>query len=208
MLDYGNAVMAGLPAYLFRRLQSVMNATARLIYGLRHSDHISDVLISLHWLRAQERVRFKMAVLMLASSEKTIWTKEATIKLLELVKRNYGAFTDRMTKNKSMWHEIAALLHDVSPGVTTSQCDQKWHNLKKAHKKYVDHQNKTGCGRMEKPNFFDDVDTIVSDSHSVRPTFTVDTAPATAPSETSLGHQPSNAGASLRTCSATMDSPE
>ena len=31
-----------------------MNAAARLIYGLRHSDHISDALISLHWLRAQE----------------------------------------------------------------------------------------------------------------------------------------------------------
>jgi len=62
-LDYGNAVLAGLPAYQFRRLQSVMNAAARLIYGLRHSDHISDALISLHWLRAQERVRFKKAVL-------------------------------------------------------------------------------------------------------------------------------------------------
>ena len=63
-LDYGNAVLAGLPAYLFRRLQSVMNAAARLIYGLCHSDHISDALISLRWLRAQERVRFKTAVLM------------------------------------------------------------------------------------------------------------------------------------------------
>jgi len=53
--------LACLPAYLFRRLQSVMNATAWLIYGLRHSNHISDALISLHWLRAQERVRFKTA---------------------------------------------------------------------------------------------------------------------------------------------------
>jgi len=33
-----------------------MNAAARLIYGLRHSDHISDAFISLHWLRAQERL--------------------------------------------------------------------------------------------------------------------------------------------------------
>jgi len=39
-LDYGNVVLAGLLAYLFRRLQSVMNAAARLIYGLRHSDHM------------------------------------------------------------------------------------------------------------------------------------------------------------------------
>jgi len=64
-------VLAGLPAYLFRRLQSVMNAAARLIYGLRHSDHISDALITLHWLRTQERVRFKTAVLMYKATHGT-----------------------------------------------------------------------------------------------------------------------------------------
>jgi len=48
-----------------------MNAAARLIYGLRHSDHISDALISLHWLRAQERVQFKMAVLMYKATHGT-----------------------------------------------------------------------------------------------------------------------------------------
>jgi len=31
-LDYGNAMLVGLPAYLVRRLQSVLNAAARLIY--------------------------------------------------------------------------------------------------------------------------------------------------------------------------------
>ena len=36
----------------------------RLVYGLRHSGHVSDAFISLHWLRAQERVRYKTAVLM------------------------------------------------------------------------------------------------------------------------------------------------
>ena len=69
--DYGNAVLTGLPVYLFRRLQSVMNAAARLIYDLRHSDHISDALISLHWLRAQERVQFKTAVLMYKATHGT-----------------------------------------------------------------------------------------------------------------------------------------
>ena len=48
-----------------------MNAIAWLIYGLRHSNHISDALISLHWLRAQERVRFKMAVLMYKATRGT-----------------------------------------------------------------------------------------------------------------------------------------
>ena len=48
-----------------------MNAAARLIYGLRHSDHISDALISLHWLRAQERVRFKTAMLLYKATHGT-----------------------------------------------------------------------------------------------------------------------------------------
>ena len=62
-LDYGNAVLAGLPAYLLRRLQSVLNASARLIYRLGFRDHITDALISLHWLRVRERVEFKLATL-------------------------------------------------------------------------------------------------------------------------------------------------
>ena len=47
-LDYGNAVLAGLPAYLLRRLQSVLNASSRLMYRLGFRDHITDALISLH----------------------------------------------------------------------------------------------------------------------------------------------------------------
>ena len=62
-LDYGNSVLVGIPAYLTCRLQSVLNAAARLIYNLRRSDHITDALISLHWLRASERIKFKIAVL-------------------------------------------------------------------------------------------------------------------------------------------------
>ena len=34
-LDYGNATLTGLPAYQYRRLQSVLNAAARLIYRRR-----------------------------------------------------------------------------------------------------------------------------------------------------------------------------
>ena len=62
-LDYGNAVLTGLPVYLPRRLQSVLNAAAWLIFGLRRSDHVSDALISLHWLRIPRRIQFKMVVL-------------------------------------------------------------------------------------------------------------------------------------------------
>ena len=56
-------MLVGLPAYLLRQLQSVLNAAARLVYHLRARDHITDVLISLHLLRAPERILYKMAVL-------------------------------------------------------------------------------------------------------------------------------------------------
>ena len=66
-LDYGNSTLAGIPAYLrlTRRLQSVLNAAAaRLIYQLRFSDHITDALVCLHWLRIiPARIEYKIALL-------------------------------------------------------------------------------------------------------------------------------------------------
>jgi len=62
-LDYGNATLFGLPAYLLNRLQSVLNASARSVAGLRQSAHITDALASFHWLRAAEGIKFKLAVI-------------------------------------------------------------------------------------------------------------------------------------------------
>ena len=62
-LDFGNALLVDIPVYLVRRLQSVLNASARLIYGLKRSDHITDALVSLHWLRVPERIQYKVAML-------------------------------------------------------------------------------------------------------------------------------------------------
>jgi hypothetical protein len=55
--DYGNGVLINLPAYLLRRLQSVVNV------GLSRSAHVSAILADLHWLKAPERIRFKLAVI-------------------------------------------------------------------------------------------------------------------------------------------------
>jgi len=60
-LDFGNSVLVSIPACLLRRLQSVLNAGARLIFQLRRSDHITDALVSLHWLRVPERIQYKIA---------------------------------------------------------------------------------------------------------------------------------------------------
>ena len=41
-LDYGNAVLADLPAYLQCHLQSVLNTAAWLIYSVGYCDHVTD----------------------------------------------------------------------------------------------------------------------------------------------------------------------
>ena len=40
-----------------------MNAAARMIYSTSRYDHISPLLSQLHWLKARERIDFKLAVL-------------------------------------------------------------------------------------------------------------------------------------------------
>ena len=62
-LDYGNSTLVGIPTYLVCRIQSALNAAARLIFNLRCSDHITDALVSLHWLRVSEWIDYKIAVL-------------------------------------------------------------------------------------------------------------------------------------------------
>jgi hypothetical protein len=62
-LDYGNAVLAGITGHLCDRLQSVLNAAARLVFATRKYDHVTSLLRELHWLKAPERIQFKLAVL-------------------------------------------------------------------------------------------------------------------------------------------------
>jgi len=62
-LDYCNSVLAGVADVYLRRCQSVQNVAARLVSGARRHDHISPVLVSLHWLPVRQRIIYKTAVL-------------------------------------------------------------------------------------------------------------------------------------------------
>ena len=61
--DYCNSVMVGLPKTVSRRLQSVVNATARLVMRKHKYDHITPILSELHWLGIERRIEFKVALL-------------------------------------------------------------------------------------------------------------------------------------------------
>jgi len=64
-LDGGNATLVGLPARQLNRLQQVLHAAARLVFGLgaRKFDHVTPLLRELHWLSVPERITFKLATL-------------------------------------------------------------------------------------------------------------------------------------------------
>ena len=49
--------------WLLDRLQSVMNAAARLTVGAQLHDHITPLLADLHWLRIPQRIQYKLCVL-------------------------------------------------------------------------------------------------------------------------------------------------
>jgi len=57
------SLLLGLPVNLIQHLQSVQNAAARLSFGLRRSEHITNALASLHWLGVPERILYNVAVL-------------------------------------------------------------------------------------------------------------------------------------------------
>ena len=66
-LDYCSSLLPGITDSLFRRLQFIKKAAARLITGTRRRDHITPVLRDLHWLPVRRRVDYKLALLVYKS---------------------------------------------------------------------------------------------------------------------------------------------
>ena len=63
-LDYCNAVFAGLSRREINRIQSVQNAAVGFIAGARKYDHVTPLLLEIHWLPIEQRVLFKLGVTM------------------------------------------------------------------------------------------------------------------------------------------------
>jgi len=60
---YCSTVLAGAPAVQLNRLQSVLNAAARLVFSARKYQHTSPLLRELHWLKVPQRIQFRLCVL-------------------------------------------------------------------------------------------------------------------------------------------------
>ena len=62
-LDFCCSTLAGMSGTLLQKLQSVLNAAARLVYSARRSEHTTPLLRQLHWLKVPERIKFQLCVL-------------------------------------------------------------------------------------------------------------------------------------------------
>ena len=63
-LDYCNSVLAGVPDYSLRRLQTVLNSSARLLLQLPGRESVSiRMRDELHWLRLPQRITYILCLL-------------------------------------------------------------------------------------------------------------------------------------------------
>ena len=62
-IDYCNALFYDLPKRLLKKLQGIQNCAARILTFTKRYEHITPVLIQLHWLPVVFRIRFKILLL-------------------------------------------------------------------------------------------------------------------------------------------------
>jgi hypothetical protein len=62
-LDYGNALLFGLPDLTINKLQRILNMAARIVTLSKKCEHITPILKGLHWLPVQQRIKYKILLL-------------------------------------------------------------------------------------------------------------------------------------------------
>ena len=82
-LDYCNSLLYGIGEGLIDRLQRVQNAAARLVSGAKKYDHITPIMMDLHWLPIRRRVTFKVATLVYKMAP---WLMDQTMSLFSFKK--------------------------------------------------------------------------------------------------------------------------
>ena len=60
-VDYCNSLFIGLPSVILKKVQSVLNRAARLIFNVPPRVPITSSLIEVHWLPLKARIEFKMS---------------------------------------------------------------------------------------------------------------------------------------------------
>ena len=62
-LDQNNSLLSGVPSTLLKKLQTIQNASAKVIVGRKKYDHVTEHLKELHWLPISQRYVFKILLI-------------------------------------------------------------------------------------------------------------------------------------------------
>jgi len=129
-LDYGNALLYGLPSTLMTRLQKVQNSSARLVTRTHKREHITPVLNSLHWLPVIYRSQYKIVMYTFKALQGTArqYLEELVVPYppTRSIRSESGAFlvvptTRRMTYGNRYFRKAAVTLWSNLP-VTIRKC--------------------------------------------------------------------------------------
>ena len=103
-LDYCNALYHGLPDCLLNQLQRVQNTAAKLVLCIRKSAHITPVLMKLHWLLVQQRVKFKILMQVFK-----IFNGQSPLYLVDLISRHVPILEPYVLVIQIFWLYLASL---------------------------------------------------------------------------------------------------
>ena len=62
-IDYCNAILCGVSDRVVRRMQTALNAAARLVVDAGRRQHMTPILQSLHWLPVKQRILYKIGII-------------------------------------------------------------------------------------------------------------------------------------------------
>ena len=91
-IDYCNSLLYNLPKCSIARLQKIQNQAARILTRTPRCDHITEVLINLHWLKMEQRIIYKILILTYTS----FVDLSAPLYLRELVKKKNKSANTRL----------------------------------------------------------------------------------------------------------------
>ena len=97
-LDFCNSILTGITVDQINRLQRTQNCAARLIAKKRKHDHITPILISLHWLPIKFRIQFKIAVLAFRHFEGTLPSYLSAVLYTYQPSRSLRSSSDKLLK--------------------------------------------------------------------------------------------------------------